>query len=139
MSLLHILRMGRLLHISWAYILVWIRVLPRVRYPLLWNCPAESQNELLELMDAIQHVHGIHQEDQTKLLLESCREQRMHNMRYPSAASVSVDSTTLQHLLRHPSDSESILDNSQSGLLPIAVRSGMSRMISSFKNSLKLQ
>ena len=43
-----------------------------IRYPLLWNRPAESQDEIIRLMELLETMHGIpHQGTQTDLLRNS--------------------------------------------------------------------
>ena len=40
-----------------------------IRYPLLWNRPAESQDEIIRLMELLETMHGIpHQDSQIGLL-----------------------------------------------------------------------
>ena len=43
----------------------------RALYPLLWNSPAESESELLALVDALETVHGISQVEARRLLTRS--------------------------------------------------------------------
>ena len=43
-----------------------------IRYPLLWNRPAESQDEIIRLMELLETMHGIpHQGTQIGLLQSS--------------------------------------------------------------------
>ena len=53
-----------------------------IRYPLLWNRPAESQDEIIRLMELLELMHGIpHQGTQIELLRNSTH--RHFNERAP--------------------------------------------------------
>ncbi len=52
------------------------------RYPLLWNRPAESQDELIVLMELLEQVHGIPQQDQIQLIIGNA--DRVVSLRFPS-------------------------------------------------------
>eukprot|EP00951_Prasinocladus_malaysianus_P037705 scaffold407127_cov47-Prasinocladus_malaysianus.AAC.2 len=43
------------------------------RYPLLWNSPAEREEELVQLMDLLETLHGIPQRESKQLLARSSR------------------------------------------------------------------
>ena len=38
------------------------------RYPLLWNTPAESQEELVQIMNSVKSLHGIEQDREIGIL-----------------------------------------------------------------------
>ena len=53
-----------------------------IRYPLLWNTPAESQDELVLIMNSVSTQHGIEQDREIHMLTsaESLWEQRSTSM-----------------------------------------------------------
>jgi len=65
--------------ISIAVFVVFVR---DIRYPLLWNRPAESQDELIMLMELLEQVHGIPQQDQIQLIVGNA--ERSVGQRFPS-------------------------------------------------------
>ena len=57
------------------------------RYPLLWNMPAESQGELVLIMNALTSMHGVEQELEKSFFNNSST---MWDLREPSGSAPAV-------------------------------------------------